>query len=204
MAAERDKRLPVEYAGLHGWRNWPGGHRPSLRETTQGKDIPVNDTASEADRVERPHRSRRDSGATFVELLVSIVLLGTVVVGVLTAVRASVIGSKLERDHAKAHQWLQSASENVRATQRWGCDTYTEAQIRSHYQDILRAAADNPSGWPDDRIEIVGPIKFWDGEDYYPPPECFDNAGTYLQLIQVQVVSADGDIIESVQVVKRD
>jgi Tfp pilus assembly protein PilX len=175
------------------------------RETTRGEDTPVNEDASSADRAKRSAvASRRDRGATFVELLVSIVLLGTVVVGVLTAVRASVIGSKLERDHAKAHQWLQSASENVRATQRWGCDTYTEAQIRTHYQDIIRAAADNPSGWPDDRIVVVGPIKFWDGEDYYPPPSCFDNAGTYLQLIEVQVTNADGDIIESVQVVKRD
>ena len=153
----------------------------------------------------QPAMSRRDRGQSFVEVLVAVVLLGTVVVGILTATRATVIGSRLERDHAKAHQWLQSAAENVQLVDRIGCDLpNTEASIRSSYQSTIRSASDNPAGWADDRIEIVAPIKFWDGEDYLAPPSCFDDQGKFLQLIEIQVKSADGEIIEQVQVVKRD
>jgi hypothetical protein len=153
----------------------------------------------------QPAKSRRDRGMSFVEVLVAVVLLGTVVVSILTATRAIVIGSHLERDHAKAHQWLQSASENVQLVDRIGCDLpNTEASIRGSYQDTIRLASDNPTGWADDRIEIVAPIRFWDGEDYLAPPSCFDDEGKFLQLIEIQVKSADGEIIERVQVVKRD
>lgn len=154
-------------------------------------------------------RSRRDSGTSFIELLVAIVLLGTVIIGVLTAVRTTVIGTRLERDHAKAQQWLQSASENVRGTVRWGCDTYTEAEIRLHYQtDVIRLPANNPTGWPDNQIQVVRPVKVWNGEQYLDPytaPQpCYDNEGKFLQLVTIQVLSPDGDILESVEVVKRD
>jgi prepilin-type N-terminal cleavage/methylation domain-containing protein len=152
---------------------------------------------------------RRDRGMSFIEVLVAVVLLGTAVVGTLAAVRATVIGTRLERDHAKAHQWLQSASENVRGTVRWGCDTYTETQIREHYQnEVVRLPANNPTDWPDERIEIVRPVKVWDGEQYLDPytapQNCYDNQGKFLQLVTIQVLSPDGDIIESVEVVKRD
>src|SRR5262245_35690756 len=100
-------------------------------------------------------------------MLVAIVLLGTAVVATLAGVNAVVVGSRVERDHSRAQQWLQSASENLRASVRRGCDTYTESQIRAYYQDsVIRAAADNPNGWADDRIEIVPPVKVWNGEDY--------------------------------------
>ncbi len=152
---------------------------------------------------------RTNRGSSFIEVLVAVVLLGTLIVGILTAVRTTIIGTQLERDHAKAHQWLQSAAENVRSTVRYGCDTYTEAQIRLHYQnDVIRLPANNPTGWADDRIEVVLPVKVWDGEQYQDPyaggPTCYDNAGKFLQLVEIRVRAPDGDIIESVEVVKRD
>ena len=66
--------------------------------------------------------SRRDRGASYIELLVAIVLLGTVVVGVLAAVRATVIGTRVERDHSKAQQWLQSAVGVIEAQDFASCD----------------------------------------------------------------------------------
>jgi hypothetical protein len=154
-------------------------------------------------------RHHRDHGATFIELLIAVVLVGSAVVATLAAVNAVVVGTRVERDHARAQQWLQSASENVRAVVRRGCDTYTEAQIRAYYQDVvIRGAADNPTGWADSQIEVVSPVKVWDGEDYLDPytaPEsCYDNVGRFLQLVEIQVKAPDGRIIEAVEVVKRD
>lgn len=54
---------------------------------------------------------RRDSGATLIEILVSIVLIGTAVVATLGALRISMVGGTIHRDHANAHAWLQSASD---------------------------------------------------------------------------------------------
>jgi hypothetical protein len=147
----------------------------------------------------------RDLGVTFVEMLVAIVLLGIGVVGTLTAVRASVMGSRIERDHAMAHQWLQSASEVVRDTPRLGCDAMAEAAIRNSYQATIRTNAPAPDGWSDATlIDIIPPIRFWDGQQYLDPPACYENEERYLQLIQLQVSNPDGDIIETVEVVKHD
>jgi Tfp pilus assembly protein PilV len=64
---------------------------------------------------------RRDRGVTFIELLVAIVLLGTTVVAVLAAVRATVTASNIDTDHAKAYAWLQAASDAVYNVDRRPC-----------------------------------------------------------------------------------
>jgi hypothetical protein len=165
----------------------------------------VTEQITTADDLPQRDPSRHDLGVSFIELLVAIVLLGTAVIGMLAAVRASVLGSRVERDHATAHQWLQSASEVVRDTPRLGCDAMTEAEIRDSYQSTIRTEAPAPAGWSDPTlIEVVPPIKFWDGEEYLAPPACFETEERYLQLIQLQVSNPDGDIIETVEVVKHD
>ena len=63
----------------------------------------------------------RDRGVTFVELLVSIVLLGTVGIAVLTTLRVTITGTQLQRDHSRALQWLESAAAVVQGTNRESC-----------------------------------------------------------------------------------
>lgn len=159
-------------------------------------------------------RPRRDRGMSFVEVLVAIVLLGTAVVATLTAMRATVIGTRLERDHSRAQQWLESAVGALQATDRLDCDVilagYTsgEASVRGEYQEQIRLLVQNPPGWADSQITVVQPVKVWDGTRYWDPYDlsapanCFDDDGYELQLVTMQVTSPDGDIIESVQVVK--
>lgn len=56
---------------------------------------------------------RRDAGSTFLEVLIAIVLLGTVVVGILAAMRAGVIASSTSREAAKVETALLNASDRV-------------------------------------------------------------------------------------------
>jgi hypothetical protein len=147
---------------------------------------------------------RRDAGVSFIEILVAIVLLGTAMIAVLTAVRTTVIGTRLERDHARAQVWLQSAAEALQATPRVGCDPVgspaTVPDVRAIYETEVRTLVASPPGWdPSSQLSVID-VRFWDGSSYQA--QCFDNAGFRLQLVTMRVLSADGDILEELSVVK--
>lgn len=168
---------------------------------------------------------RRDTGLSFVEILVTIVLLGIVGVAALAALRMTVIGTRIERDHSRAYQWLQSADGVLQEADRVGCGfnpvadapyTSGEEKVRLEYEELIRSKVANPPGWADHQITVVRPVKTWDGSRYWDPYDpaapdtnpvdpaaCFDGAGRLLQLVTLQVISPDGEIIETMQVVKR-
>lgn len=159
----------------------------------------------------------RDPGLSLVEVVVAIALLATVGLGMLGALRSTVIGTRTERDHAKAYQWLQSADGVLQAAPRVSC-TYSaatdvgytsgEEKVRRQYEQLIRDRVVNPDGWQDFQIKVLYPVRIWDGTNYWEPAvapkPCFDSDGYLLQLIELQVSSPDGRIIESTQVVKRD
>jgi prepilin-type N-terminal cleavage/methylation domain-containing protein len=145
----------------------------------------------------------RDSGMTLVESLVSIVLVGTLAVAGMVTLRTTVIASTLDRDHANAHAWLQSASDVLYGAEREDCGTQTasnEVALRQVYTDIIRTT-DNPEGWPAENIYVVPPVMFWDGVDQYGTT-CYDDSGINLQLIKLEVRDTGGKIVESVEIVK--
>ncbi len=147
--------------------------------------------------------TRRDVGISYVEVLVSIVLLGMVVSALLVTLRTSIDASTLNRDHSNAHAWLQSASDVLYGSPREDCGTEAASRaddIADVYESIIRTTS-NPEGWPAENIEIVRPVRFWDGTSVYQST-CYDDAGINLQLITIQVRGLDGRIVESVQVVK--
>lgn len=150
---------------------------------------------------------RRDTGSTFIELLVSIVLLGTVAIGTLTALRATTIGTRIERDHAKAQQWLQSAVAVIDAADYVDCaDALTDgALVQSSYQDEVDAKVNPPYGFSPGQIEVLFP-EVWNNLTFVPWPTsyCADDVRLTQQLLTVRVVSPTGDIIEYVQMVKRN
>lgn len=152
-------------------------------------------------------RTQRDSGLSLVEIIIAVVLLGSVVVATVQALGVTVEGTRLSRDRAKAHQWLQSATGVLRAVPRVGCDL-GEEYVRLQYQDAVRAEVVNPPAWEDSQLTILPPVKVWDGSQYWDPAvapkPCYDSDGFRLQLITMQVTSPDGDIIETLQVVKDD
>lgn len=133
----------------------------------------------------------------------SIVLIGMVVTALLVTLRTTVSAGALNRDHANAHAWLQSASDVLYGSPRADCGTQTASlagDVADEYEAIIRATS-NPEGWPADHISVVRPVLFWDGESQYQST-CYDDAGINLQLITIEVRGLDGRIVESVQVVK--
>ena len=145
----------------------------------------------------------RDGGQSLVEVLIAIVLTGTLAVAGMITLRASIAGSALDRDHANAHAWLQSASDILYGAARADCGTEaapTADAVADAYNAIIRTTT-NPRGWDRMLIKVVRPVVFWDGEDEYQNT-CYDDSGINLQLVTIQVSAPDGRIVESVQIVK--
>jgi type II secretory pathway pseudopilin PulG len=167
----------------------------------------VNRLKARLQRIREERGGTRDSGMSMVEIVVSILLLGTSGVSMLDALQATVHASKYERDHSRAQVWLQSAIEELQAAERQGCDQGEET-VRAAYLAVVRDNVVNPPGWSDSQLTIQKPVKVWDGERYWDPydtaspGQCFDNQGFRLQLITIVVTSPDGEVIEQVSVVK--
>ena len=145
-----------------------------IRRTIQADALPPTDLP------------RRDRGTTFIEILIAIVLLGTVVVAALAGVRATIIGTEVDRDHANAHAWLQSASDVLYGVPRVDCGSQSvsnKANVLASYRAVVQGTA-NPEGWPSTNIEVID-VEFWDGDEYQTT--CYDDFGINLQLIELRV-----------------
>jgi prepilin-type N-terminal cleavage/methylation domain-containing protein len=157
-------------------------------------------------------RPRRDTGFTLIEVLIAVVLLGGVIAGTMAALRATTLSGTLHRDHSRAHQWLQSASDILYAEPKEACDASEadkgEQRVQDAYDDVIDDQVQNPTGWADWQIEVVDPVKFWNAAnlDSDPDPEFFFGAdcdpSLQLQLITLEVRAQSGRIIETVEIVK--
>jgi prepilin-type N-terminal cleavage/methylation domain-containing protein len=144
-----------------------------------------------------------DRGFSLVEVVIAILLIGVTATAGLVTLRTSVRASATNRDHSNAHAWLQSATDVLYGAERRDCGTTSVSQepaVRAYYQQIVRDTA-NPAGWPADNIEIVTPVKFWDGSSTYQNI-CYDDLGVNLQLITIRVRNNEGEIVETVEIVK--
>lgn len=70
-------------------------------------------------------RFRRDTGVTLIEVLITVVLLGTVVVGILGAARMSIMASRTSKEAAQVQSALLAAAERVERAPRdqFPCDS---------------------------------------------------------------------------------
>jgi hypothetical protein len=160
----------------------------------------------------RPRGGRtRDIGVTLIELILAVVLMGGIVAGTMATLRATVISGTVHRDHSNAHGWLQSASDILYAAPKVACDGSLpdngEAAVRTAYEAVVDGVP-NPQDWKDWQIRVVTPVQFWNAAnldadpdiEYYFGSDCDPSLG--LQLIEIEVRSTNGRIIETVEIVK--
>lgn len=190
---------------------------PSTREERSERGHAIEPAATDSEAL-KVSRRRCDAGTTLIEILVSVLLIGTAVVATLGALRISVVGGTIHRDHANAHAWLQSASDVLYASEKQDCDTSLadggESVIIGTYQPVVDAVA-NPEGWTNSQIEVLK-VEFWNATriknaitgkevgivDYRFGAICQDSINLSLQRITLEVRSPDGRIIEEVELIK--
>jgi hypothetical protein len=183
----------------------------------------------------RIHEDRvvaRDRGVTFVELLVAIVLLGTAVVGILAAVRATVLASHADGERAKGASLLQAASDAVHGEPRVSCavpdgvpvdaaDSPSDwidnkAAVRAAYEAALATVA--TGDWPGATLSITsieylgaagGSAFEWSDSHCYEgvqqigaAVEDFRLSPLPSQKVTIEVTAPDGAVVESIQLVK--
>lgn len=116
-----------------------------------------------------------DCGATFVELLVAIVLLGTAVIATLVALQAATTGSTIDASQARALVFLQSASDEIFNEPRVSCTRLIGSDpslpsswannkgskgvnapgtVWTAYESVL-SSVPRPEGWASASIEIT-------------------------------------------------
>ncbi len=151
----------------------------------------------------RSARSGRDRGFSLVEVVIAIVLMGTVVVAVLNAVSMSVRASSVSRSAAQVETAVVNAADRVnRAPKRCDYTIYVQAAVQTE-------------GWSPDTASVT--------HEYYVPgadatvegtwetgtagsPGCSGPAPTDLlvQRVTISITSPDGKIRRNIEVVKSD
>lgn len=132
----------------------------------------------------------RDRGVTFVEIIVTIVLLGVVVIPFLGAVRSSIRASMTTDSAADVETLLVNAVDRVNRAELDDCDFESEVD-----------AAVETFGWPDTAastsVEYMDSAGNWSGT---PSAPC----GTQVLRVTVTVRDPDTGVQRTLQVVKSD
>jgi type II secretory pathway pseudopilin PulG len=149
---------------------------------------------------------------SLIEILIAVVLMGTVVTATLTGLHATIAASALDRDHANAHAWLQTAADMLYARELVPCGSMDPldplndiALIANEYQGTIRQT-DNPEGWSSPNISVIG-LEWWsiDIDSNGVGTEAWgttcDAGDTNLQKVELQVTGEDGRIVEEVEVI---
>jgi hypothetical protein len=111
-------------------------------------------------RVESAPPPRTDGGNSFVEILISVALMGTIVVTLLYAMETTIRLSKISDDQAKVESVIGSAADRVANFAYKPCPGFDGDDA---YLSIAQAAA--PAvGWTGSTVTI-DEVRFWDPEN---------------------------------------
>jgi type II secretory pathway pseudopilin PulG len=146
--------------------------------------------------------SIRDAGYSLIEVVIAIMLMGTITIASLQAVTTSIKTSSVSRSAAQVETAIVNASDRVNRAKK-SCDytIYAQAAVLTEGWPATSAAVTQqyyvPSGGP----TVAG--QWLDG----PPsaPAC-PGAKTDLlvQRVTIKITSPDGKVRRSIQVVKSD
>lgn len=137
----------------------------------------------------------RDRGFTITEIVITVVLLGIVVAGVLNAVMTGIRASSTSRQAARVETAIVNAADRInRAPKRCSYEMFADAAVLTE-------------GWDESHAETV--LSYWDAETAKwltghgcgastKPPDLI------VQKVTVRITSPDGTVARTIEVVKSD
>lgn len=159
-------------------------------------------------------RQSGDEGFSLVEILVTIVLMGTTMVAVLLSLQTTIRATVVDRDHATSFAWLQAASDEVYRAPRIACTEGQAAAMNAY--DVAAKSVDRPPAWVGEptatirvkTVEYLGkddPDAVFEWDATY----CFEGVGfedsrLYTQRVTIEATSPDGGLVKTLQMVKSE
>lgn len=147
---------------------------------------------------------RLDRGFTYVEAVITVVLMGVVVLPILAAVRGSIQAASVSRDAAEVETILVNAVDRVDRADRadFPCDLTAPAVAAVEASDwehddvaslvtVEHAYLDDDGSWTTDGTGTACP------GGILPPRNL-------IQRISISVTSPDGDVTRTIEVIKSD
>lgn len=142
-------------------------------------------------------RASRDRGVSFIEIVVTIALMGLIVIPILSAVTTLTKASNTSRQAANVETALINAVDRINRAPSDECDygRYAEAAVLTQGWSAGQASVDHA---------------YLDGGNWVSGPagaEACPTAGDrplLVKLVRVSVTSPDGKVTRSVEVVKSD
>lgn len=137
----------------------------------------------------------RDRGSSLIEILISLVLIGTVVVSMMAALRSSITASSLVFEAAQVETVLLNAGDRI-----------SRAPQRCEYEAYVDAAA-VAEGWPLSTTTVQVDLLVGDGTDPsdWQTQTCPDDVSAFdVQRLTITATHPDGKITRTLTVVKSD
>ena len=148
----------------------------------------------------------RDDGTTFIELLVTIVLTGTIVLGVLAATQASVRASRVSREASRVESALLTAAERIERASRDDADY--ECPLPVDLSGPVYAAAQLKLGVSSGDAPMYASVGYehlsggvWQPGPCPPPSESQQNL---VQRITITMTSPNNGLTRTMEVLKGD
>jgi type II secretory pathway pseudopilin PulG len=152
---------------------------------------------------------------TLIEILVAVVLMGTVVVAVLVALQVNIRASTVDRNQANIYAWLQAASDEVYNGDRTSCTAGRTAVIAAY--DQLVQAATPPPDWNTGGTIRVTNVQFLgrttsDGEFEWRDDLCFESgcpglyceSPLYTQKVTIRATAPGGALSMIMETIKSE
>jgi len=168
-------------------------------------------TARTDDRARREaadHREATDRGYTLVEMLVAIVLMGTIVLSIMGGMWAVVRASRQNDVRAKTQAVLGAAGDGISNYRYIACP-----EVDQGYEEFGQKAAASV-GWPLESVEIVDyqywnpDTGTWDDNNSIQGTDCNPNVGLTtsktLQKLTIRATSPGNDYSATIDIVKSD
>jgi type II secretory pathway pseudopilin PulG len=144
-------------------------------------------------------RCRGEDGFTLTEALLALILLGTVVFGIMTAMGASIVASDVHRKSVTADSVLRSYAERLNGAVYRECATPAEANYSPAGVGITV-----PAGY----AASITNINYWNGDGSSSSPATFSTTCAAapdfgVQQVTIQVKSTDSRATQQMTILKR-